>query len=174
MVQIKQIYRCVYSHLHNCVESAGKKWSKPFQMLSYSSWAPEDRQDEEMSGIPGRGSSMHKRMVGGKHRIETWFHKGAWGEWDRLQPNQGVKGCEMKVLNKGMKGTGLYLWTIHQRGLEERKLGTIPSLFLLFILGTLHLAMGPLLAHEVHRAKAPMWPYLHENKPRIPQRTLAG
>lgn len=70
----------------------------------------------------------------------------------------------MKVLNKGMKGTGLYLWTIHQRGLEERKLGTIPSLFLLFILGTLHLAMGPLLAHEVHRAKAPMWPYLHEKQ----------
>ena len=46
---------------------------------------------------------------------------------DRLESNQGAKGCEMKVLNKRMKGTGLYLGKVHQEGPEEEDLVTVPS-----------------------------------------------
>ena len=47
---------------------------------------------------------------------------------DRLESNQGAKGCETKVLNKRMKGTGLYLGKIHQEGPEEEDLVTVPSI----------------------------------------------
>lgn len=42
-------------HLHDCVESAGKKASKPFQMMRYLNWSLKDRQDEEVSAFQEEG-----------------------------------------------------------------------------------------------------------------------
>lgn len=63
-------------------------------MLSYSSWALEDRQDEEMGGIPGRGAAC----------ISVWWEASTESKHGFIKVHGDSEiGCSQIKESKGVK-----------------------------------------------------------------------
>lgn len=114
-----------------------------------------------MRGIPGRGDSVLYTRWPASTELK---HKDPWRKKGRLELNQGAEGCDMKDLNKRMKGTTLVFRGNSSGRIRRGRLGDNPLTLPFIHLGDTPPRHGNVCFNRNLTVQRPTCPYLHERQ----------